>query len=107
MTQPQKGDCHLFDAVTFDARHLYTIRLREPAKRDGFIEKLRGKGICCSVHFIPLHIMPYYRERYSLSPESFPNSYKRYLETVSLPLWPGMTNAQVDRVIDAVLEERL
>ena len=85
------------------ARHLYTIRLKEIERRDAFIESLRKLGIGASVHFIPLHIMPYYRERYGLKPEDFPVSLQRYKETVSLPLWPGMSNEQIDRVIEAVL----
>jgi dTDP-4-amino-4,6-dideoxygalactose transaminase len=85
------------------ARHLYTIRLRDAEKRDAFIEALQKKGIGTSVHFIPLHIMPYYRERYNLKPEDFPNSYQRFRETVSLPIWPGMIDEQIDRVIDAVI----
>ncbi|GHV84966.1 spore coat protein [Spirochaetia bacterium] len=93
------------------ARHLYTLRLRNPgcplkgnpSKRDSFIEKLRSRGIGTSVHFIPLHLMPYYRERYGLKAEDLRESYRRFTETVSLPIWPGMTSAQVDRVIAAVL----
>ena len=84
------------------ARHLYTVRLRDAEKRDTFIESLRKEGIGTSVHFIPLHIMPYYRDRYKLKPEDLPHSYQRYKETVSLPIWPGMTDAQTDRVIEAV-----
>lgn len=86
------------------ARHLYPIRLRKPENRDTFIQTLRSKGIGTSVHYIPLHIMPYYCDRYSLKPEDFPESYRRYTETVSLPIWPGMTDAQIDRVIEAVIE---
>jgi dTDP-4-amino-4,6-dideoxygalactose transaminase len=46
--------------------------------------------------------MPYYRERYCLKPEDFPESYQRFKETVSLPIWPGMSEEQVERVITAV-----
>jgi dTDP-4-amino-4,6-dideoxygalactose transaminase len=87
-----------------DARHLYPLRLGDEAKRDACIEALRGEGIGSSVHFIPLHIMPYYRERYHLKAEDFPESYRRFTRTVSLPIWPGMTCAQVERVIAAVLK---
>ena len=86
------------------ARHLYTIRLREPEKRDKFIEFLGKNGIGTSVHFIPLHIMPYYRDRYRLKPEDFPHSYRRFRETVSLPIWPGMTDTHINRVIETVLK---
>ncbi|MCL1815465.1 MAG: DegT/DnrJ/EryC1/StrS aminotransferase family protein [Treponema sp.] len=85
------------------ARHLYAIRLKEPERRDAFIESLRSQGIGTSVHFIPLHLMPYYRDRYSLKPEDLPQSYQRFRETVSLPIWPGMTETQIDRVIETVL----
>ncbi|MDR2209994.1 MAG: DegT/DnrJ/EryC1/StrS aminotransferase family protein [Spirochaetaceae bacterium] len=86
------------------ARHLYTLRFRNPADRDPCMEYLRNKGIGTSVHFIPLHIMPYYKERYGLKAEEYPESLKRFRETLSLPIWPGMSEAQVDRVIGAVRE---
>jgi dTDP-4-amino-4,6-dideoxygalactose transaminase len=84
------------------ARHLYTLRLKELSRREHFIEYLRNQGIGTSVHFIPLHIMPYYRERYGLQPEDLPESYKRFKETVSLPIWPGMSEEQIGRVLEAV-----
>ncbi|MDR1307789.1 MAG: DegT/DnrJ/EryC1/StrS aminotransferase family protein [Treponema sp.] len=84
------------------ARHLYTIRLRNSARRDGFIEELKRLGIGTSVHFIPLHIMPYYRDRYGLRPDAYPETLRRFRETLSLPIWPGMSAGQVNRVIDAV-----
>jgi dTDP-4-amino-4,6-dideoxygalactose transaminase len=94
---------------TGDARHLYPLRIRDGAstgpdgtRRDKFIEDLRKKGIVASVHFIPLHIMPYYRDRYNLLAEDFPETWNRYRETVSLPIWPGMTVEETERVISAV-----
>ena len=89
-------------AQELHARHLYTVRLKDAENRNTFIESLRKEGIGTSVHFIPLHIMPYYRERYHLQPEDFPHTYRRFRETVSLPIWPGMTDEQTDRVIEAV-----
>jgi dTDP-4-amino-4,6-dideoxygalactose transaminase len=86
-----------------DARHLYPLRLRDAKKRDDFISRLRAWGIGTSVHFIPLHIMPYYRDRYDLKAEDLPESYKRFTQTVSLPLWPGMKDGQIERVIASVL----
>jgi dTDP-4-amino-4,6-dideoxygalactose transaminase len=88
-----------------DARHLYPLGLREGTgnpPRDRFIEKLQDRGIGVSVHFIPLHTMPYYRSRYKLEAEDFPASMAAFRRLISLPLWPGMTEAQVDRVIAAV-----
>ncbi|MDR1127890.1 MAG: DegT/DnrJ/EryC1/StrS aminotransferase family protein [Treponema sp.] len=88
-----------------DARHLYPIRVRggTPAiDRDAFIDKLKERGIGVSVHFIPLHIMPYYKKRYGLEAEQFPESVKAFRQLISLPIWPGMTDRDIGRVIDAV-----
>jgi len=72
--------------------------------RDVFIEKLAEKGIGTSVHFIPLHTMPYYAQRYGLTPGSFPNAYSMFERTVSLPIWQGMGIAEVERVASAVID---
>jgi dTDP-4-amino-4,6-dideoxygalactose transaminase len=87
------------------AWHLYSLRLK-PGKcavtRDVLIEKLAEKGIGTSVHFIPLHTMPYYAQRYGLTPDSFPNAWSMFERTVSLPIWQGMKSAEVERVASAV-----
>jgi dTDP-4-amino-4,6-dideoxygalactose transaminase len=88
-----------------DARHLYPLRLNTQElslTRDGFIEKLQERGIGVSVHFIPLHIMPYYKQRYALEREDFPESVRSFQGVISLPIWPGMKDAQIERVITAV-----
>ena len=88
-----------------DARHLYPLRLRPEnlsVTRNAFAEKLQEKGIGISVHFIPLHTMPYYKNRYSLEDEDFPETFKTYNRTISLPIWPGMTESQIERVIAMV-----
>jgi dTDP-4-amino-4,6-dideoxygalactose transaminase len=54
------------------------------------------------VHYIPLHLQPYWRDRYALSPQGFPHSQKAYERMVSLPLYTRMTDADVSRVIAAV-----
>ncbi|AEF84758.1 UDP-4-amino-4-deoxy-L-arabinose--oxoglutarate aminotransferase [Treponema primitia ZAS-2] len=91
---------------TADARHLYPLGLNLETlalSRDTIIEKLQERGIGVSVHFIPLHTMPYYRKRQDLMPGDFPESLKRFQRVISLPIWPGMETAQVERVI-AVLK---
>jgi dTDP-4-amino-4,6-dideoxygalactose transaminase len=88
-----------------DARHLYPLRLREGALslgRDEFIRELQKRGIGVSVHFIPLHLMPYYKKRYALEPEDFPESLRTFGGVVSLPIWPDMGEAQIERVIQGV-----
>lgn len=84
--------------------HLYVIRLATDAKvsRDRFIELMYEKGIGCSVHFIPLHIHPYWRDRYNLKPEDFPNALHAYKRAISLPLYTKMTESDQLRVNEAV-----
>ena len=88
-----------------DARHLYPLRLKTEMlsiSRNVFAEKIQQQGIGISVHFIPLHTMPYYKERYSFEEWDFPETLKSFNQTISLPIWPGMTEAQVSRVINVV-----
>lgn len=94
--QPKAGDTH--------AWHLYVVRLADgsPLSRDAFIEQLFAAGIGASVHYIPLHLHPYWRDRYGLKPEQFPLSQHAYERTVSLPLYSKMTDAETARVIDTV-----
>ena len=95
---PQPGDEHSW--------HLYAVRLGEdaPLGRDPFIEALYARGIGCSVHYIPLHLQPYWRDRYGLRPEWFPCSQAAYEGLVSLPIFSRMTEADTRRVIDSVRE---
>ena len=86
------------------AWHLYVVRLTDEAKvsRDAFIERLFALGIGVSVHYIPLHLQPYWRDRYQLTPQQFPHSQRAFERMVSLPLYTRMTDADVARVCDAV-----
>ena len=86
------------------AWHLYVVQLADGAgvERDRFIERLYAAGIGCSVHYIPLHLHPYWRDRYALRPEMFPASQRAYERMVSLPLYTRMTLADVERVAAAV-----
>lgn len=90
------GDTH--------AWHLYVLRLADdaPIGRDALIERLFAAGIGCSVHYIPLHRQPYWRERYGLTDAMFPASQRAYERSLSLPIYPAMGDADVARVIDAV-----
>ncbi len=87
------------------AWHLYVIQLeleRLTINRDRFIELMSEAGIGTSVHFIPLHIHPYWRDRYGFKPEDFPVAYDVYKRAVSLPIYPKMTDDDTERVIQAV-----
>jgi dTDP-4-amino-4,6-dideoxygalactose transaminase len=93
---PRAGDSH--------AWHLYVLQLADAAtlERDVLIERLFAAGIGCSVHYIPLHHQPYWRDRYGLRPEHFPNSERAYRRMLSLPLYTRMSDDDVRRVVDAV-----
>ena len=85
--------------------HLFMIRLipdRLSIDRNRFIEELQEAGIGCSVHYKPLHMMSYYKERYSLRRQDFPRAAACYERTISLPLFPDMTMEQLDRVCGCV-----
>ena len=84
--------------------HLYALRLQPEAgvARDAFIEQLFASGIGCSVHYIPLHLQPYWRDRYGLRVADFPASHRAYEQMLSLPIYSRMDAADVQRVIAAV-----
>ena len=91
--------------------HLYIIRLRagEAAQpglisRSEFIEQLRERGIGASVHYIPLHLHPYYARTFAYKPSDFPIASGVYEQIISLPLYSAMRDEDVDRVITAVHE---
>lgn len=89
------------------AWHLYPLRLREQAltiDRQRFIQELDRLNIGTSVHFIPIHIHPYYRDRYGYRPADFPVAYQNYCRLLSLPLYPSLTPEEVEDVTGAVLE---
>lgn len=93
---PRSGDVH--------AWHLYVVRLQPKAKlsRDQFIEQMHAQGIGCSVHYIPLHQHSYWRKKYELADDMFPNTTLLTSAAISLPIYTKMTDADTDRVIEAV-----
>ena len=85
------------------AWHLYSIRLEGAGiDRDAFIGRMQEQGVACSVHFIPLHLLSYWRDRYHLRPEDYPVATDAFARVVSLPLSSALTDDQVDRVVAAV-----
>jgi len=88
------------------AWHLYVIRIENDAAvdRDQFIKAMSARGIGTSVHFIPLHRHPYWRDRYELSDEMFPVATRAFERAVSLPIYSKMSDSDVERVIEAVRE---
>ena len=93
-----QGDTH--------AWHLYVIRLRAdaPLGRDEVIQALSDRGIGTSVHYVPLHRHPYWRDRYQLTPEMFPQADAAYQAMISIPLFTAMGDSDQNRVIAALHE---
>jgi dTDP-4-amino-4,6-dideoxygalactose transaminase len=87
------------------AWHLYPLRLQPELltiDRERFIGALTKAQIGTSVHFIPLHLHPYYRDTFQLAPQDFPAALHAYEREISLPIYPSMTDEDVDDVIAAV-----
>lgn len=92
------------DANGLHAWHLFPVKIKPAAgiERARFIEKMAELGIGCSVHFIPLHLHPYWRDTYNLTPDMFPVAQRIFEQEVSLPLYTKMSQDDQARVIDAV-----
>ena len=87
------------------AWHLYVIRLNLETlniDRNRFIEELKARNIGTSVHFIPVHLHPYYRDKYGYQPGDFPVAYENFQRIISLPLHPRLSDEDVEDVIEAV-----
>ena len=87
------------------AWHIYPLRLVLETLRIGrnqFIEEMKARNIGTSVHFIPVHLHPYYRKKYGYSTADFPVAAANYERLVSLPLHPRLSDVDVDDVIEAV-----
>ena len=93
---PAAGDTH--------AWHLFVLRLSDAAcvTRDAVIQALADAGIGTSVHYVPLHRQPYWRERYGLRPEQFPQADQAYQRMFSIPLFTAMSDVEQGRVIAAL-----
>ncbi len=81
--------------------HLYVIKIDN---RDEIIEKLKEQGIGCSVHFIPIHKHPYYKDRYKYKNEDYPVANKVFEKSLSLPIYPDMSDDEISYVIKKVNE---
>ncbi len=86
--------------------HLYPVVVEKGAKvsRDDFINEMKKKGIGTSVHYKPLHRMSYYRKRYKLEPKDFPKTEYIWQGTVSLPVYPGLSQKELDYVCNSISE---
>jgi perosamine synthetase len=89
------------------AWNLYVIKLNLDAltiDRNRFIEEMKKRGIGTSVHFIPLHRHPFYRENYDYANDDFPEAEWVFERIISLPIYPGLKDDEIERVAETVLE---
>ena len=88
------------------AWHLFVIRVQDdsPANRDELIQILSDQGIGSSVHYVPLHRQPYWRDKYKLTTDMFQITDKAYQAMLSIPLYTAMSDKQQDRVIQVLRE---
>lgn len=87
--------------------HLYVLRVlfdKLGKTRSHMMDELKRKGIGTQVHYIPVHLQPYYRSTYHYREGDFPVAEAYYEKALSLPLYPAMTDEDIDRVIDSVSE---
>lgn len=86
---------------TRSAFHLYVVRLRDTAQHRMVFEALRADGIGVNLHYIPVHLQPYYRNL-GFTDGDFPAAEAYYKQAISIPLFSGLTYADQDRVVDAL-----
>jgi perosamine synthetase len=87
------------------AHHLYVARVAPGAlrvERNAVVDELKRRGIGTSVHFIPLHLHPYYRETFRYRPDTLPVARELYERSLSLPIYSSLTDEQVERVVEGV-----
>ena len=99
LTTPFKDD------HSYSSYHLYPIQIEFDQiglTRTQVIEKLREKNVMTQVHYIPIHLQPYYASNFGFSKGDFPTAEKYYQHTLSIPLFPGMRESDIETVASAV-----
>jgi perosamine synthetase len=92
---------------TISSWHLFAVRIQSgitKIHRDEVIEKLKENGIGASVHYMPLHLHPYYREKYGYKAGDFPVSEKLFSECLSLPIYPGLSDSQIEKIANTLIK---
>ena len=92
----EEGDQHSW--------HLFILRIRPEFDlgRNGFIDELKRLGVGTSVHFIPLHLQPFYQQHFGYRGGDFPNAEDAYSRCISLPIFPSLNDSEVDRIAAAI-----
>lgn len=84
------------------AYHLYPLLVNDPAQRLGLFTYLRQQGIGVQVHYLPVHLQPFYRRQFGYQPGQFPMAEFVYWREISIPLFPGLTPPEQSRVVDLI-----
>jgi len=85
-------------------KHSYHLYILKVPNRDEFIQKLSDKGVGTSVHWIPLHVQPYWKEKYNFEENMFPVAMKNFESIMSIPIYTKLTDIEVDYIIKSVKE---
>ena len=91
---PSPDNCHAY--------HIYPVLLEADVNRIEFYTYRRGHNICSQVHYIPVHLQPYYRRRFGYKLGDFPKTENFYAREISLPIFPGLTSVQQEYVIRVI-----
>jgi len=90
---------------TFDEEKIFSQYIIEINKnRDHFAKELKAKGVNVGLHYIPLHLLDYYKKKYALKVFDFPTALSVYQKVMSLPIYPSMSNSEVEGVCEAIKE---
>ena len=99
---PSSSDPLLSALCSLHSYHLYVVRLDPEIDRSSVFQVLRNSGIGVNVHYIPVHLHPYYQKRLATGIGLCPNAERAYEEIVSLPMYPGLTGDQLERVLETL-----
>ncbi|HIP31042.1 MAG TPA: DegT/DnrJ/EryC1/StrS aminotransferase family protein [Sulfurospirillum arcachonense] len=98
-------DCPHVSTPVKKSDHIYNEYIIKIDKnRDGFAKELSKNGIFTSLHFIPLHLLSYYKQKYSLRVNDFPNALTNYQQILSIPIYTGLTNKEVYYICEQIKE---
>ncbi len=102
-TKKLSGAAHITlpEAVTDHTFSLYIIKVRK--NRDSFARELLEKGIETGLHYIPLHLLSYYKSKYSLRVNDFPVALRNFQQVLSIPIYADMSDSEVDYVCDTII----
>ena len=101
LSQSSKIDIPIFKEESESSLHLYVIKVKKN-KRDNLLIKLKKKGIYTNVHYLPIHLQPYFK-KLGFKKGQFPNSEKYGAEALSIPIYPNLKNKEQKKVIKEIL----